>query len=90
VQKSLEELVLDENEFGHDAVFSVHAFTAGTSYDLLMIGQTKIALGCQFSLYIPDKRLSGLYGASPAAGQIYLRIYPRAMGIRSGPFYLPY
>src|SRR5687767_5447483 len=90
VQKSLEELNLNESEFGHDAVFPVHAFTAGTSYDFIKVGQTKIALGGQFSFFNPDKRLSHLYGDNPIAGQIYLRIYPGAMGRKSGSFYLPY
>jgi hypothetical protein len=90
VQKSLEELNLNEAEFEHDAIFPVHAFTAGASYDLLNIGKTKIALGGQFSFYSPDKRLSNLYGDNPLAGQVYLRIYPRAMGRQSGNFYMPY
>lgn len=90
VQKSLDELNLDEDGFGHDAIFPVHAFTAGTSYDILNIGKTKIALGSQISFFNPDKRLSTLYGDNPVSGQIYLRIYPRAMGRKAGNTYLPY
>lgn len=90
VQKSLEELNLDETEFGHDAVFPVHAFSAGASYDILQTGKTKLALGGQFSFFNPDQRLSRLYGDNPLAGQVYLRLYPRAMGTKSGRFYLPY
>ncbi len=90
VQKSVEELTLDENVFGHDAVFPVHAFTAGASYDIFEVDKTKFALGGQFSFFNADKRLSALYGDNPIAGQVYLRIYPRAMGTRSGSFYLPY
>jgi hypothetical protein len=90
VQKSLEELALDEEHFGHDAVFPVHAFTAGASYDLFVLGNTKIALGGQLSFYNPDERLNNLYGNNPVAGQVYLRIYPRAMGTRMGTSYLPF
>jgi hypothetical protein len=90
VQKSIEELNLSEVEFGHDAVFPVHAFTAGASYDVFTIGQTKIALGGQLSLFNPDKRLTTLYGDNPLAGQIYLRIYPRAMGTKMGKMYIPH
>lgn len=90
VQKSLEELSLDEEVFGHDAVFPVHAFTAGVSYDIFRTGNTKFALGTQISVFSPDKRLSSLYGETPLSGQIYLRIYPRAMGVSSGKFYAPY
>jgi hypothetical protein len=90
VQKSLEELSLDEAEFGHDAIFPVHAFSAGASYDVLQTGKTKLALGAQFSFYNPDRRLSPLYGDNPLAGEVYLRLYPRAMGRTAGRFYLPY
>jgi hypothetical protein len=89
VQKSVGELGLDENEYGHDAVFPTHAFTAGASYNILNIGQTKLALGTQFSIYNADKRISGLYGQNPMAGQVYLRIYPGAMGSRQGRLFLP-
>ncbi|MFD2164599.1 hypothetical protein ACFSJU_19490 [Paradesertivirga mongoliensis] len=90
VQKSLEELSLDEDVFGHDVIFPVNAFTAGGSYDILLLGKTKIALGTQLSVFKPDDRLSALYGKTPVSGQIYLRIYPRAMGVSSGKFYAPY
>jgi hypothetical protein len=69
----------------------VHALTAGASYDIFNIGQTRIALGGQLSFYNPDKRLAPLYGQNPLAGQVYLRIFPRAMGQREGSWlYLPY
>lgn len=90
VQKSLEELGLDEEDFGHDAVFPIHAFTAGASQDIFRTGNTKIALGAQISVFSPDKRLIPLYGQTPLSGQVYLRIYPRAMGVSSGKFYAPY
>lgn len=89
VQKSAEELNLDETLFG-TKTFSVHAFTAGVSYDILNVGKTKFALGGQLSIYKPEDRLSKLYGDNPMAGQIYLRIYPKAMGRSAGSLYLPY
>ena len=79
VQKSVEELSLDETFFGHDAIFPIHALTVGGSYDLLNIKSTKIAIGAQLSMYRPDRRLADLYGSNPLAGQVYLRIYPRAL-----------
>jgi len=79
VQKSGEELNLDEVVYGHDALFPVNALTAGISYDLLNVDKTTFALGTQISIYHPEKRLSGLYGNNPVAGQIYLRIYPARM-----------
>lgn len=90
VQKSVEELGLNETEYGHDAIFPINAFTAGASYDLFIIGKTKIAIGTQLTFYSPDKRLTNLYGDNPIAGQVFLRIYPRAMGTTNGTFRLPY
>ena len=90
VQKSGEELGLSEAEFRHHSLFPTHALTGGTSYDLFSVGQTKVALGGHLTFFHPDKRLTGLYGDNPVAGQVYLRIYPRAMGTRAGRLYLPY
>ncbi len=79
VQKSLHELVLDEIQFGHDAIFPVHSFTAGFNYDLFNWGKTKFSLGSQFTLYNADDRLNTLYGNTPMAVEVYLRIYPELM-----------
>jgi len=90
VQKSVEELGLDEHLYGHDAIFPVHAFTAGVNYDLFSIGQTKVAGGGQATFFSPDERLAPLYGQNPIAGQVYLRIYPGAMGKKEGALFIPY
>lgn len=90
VQKSVEELVLQESVYGHDAIFPVHAFTAGINYDLFKIGAVNFAGGGHFTFFNPDKRLSSLYGQNPLAGQVYLRIYPGMMGRKTGRFFLPY
>jgi len=79
VQKSVEELVLDENIYGHDAVFPVNAFTVGFNYDLLKIGKTHLAGGSQFTFYHASKKLNSLYGKNPMAVEIYLRLYPAMM-----------
>jgi len=76
VQKGIEELALDENVFLHDAVFPVNAFTVGFNYDLLKIGQTRLAGGSQITFYHADKRLNSLYGKNPMAVEVYLRLYP--------------
>lgn len=80
VQKSTEELALDENVYGHDAVFPVNAFTFGFNYDLLKIQKAKIAGGAQLTFYHADERLNSLYGKNPMAVEVYLRLYPRRMG----------
>jgi hypothetical protein len=79
VQKDVEELSLDENLYGHDAVFPVNALTIGFNYDLLNIGKTKLAGGGQFTFYHADERLNSLYGKNPMAYEIYLRLYPGRM-----------
>ena len=79
VQKSVEELDLSEITFGHDAVFPVNAFTAGFNYDLLNIGQTRLAGGGQLTFYHADERLDALYGHNPMAFEVYLRLYPGRM-----------
>jgi hypothetical protein len=79
VQKSIEELDLSEATFGHDAIFPVNAFTAGFNYDLLNIGQTRLAGGGQFTFYHADDRLDPLYGKNPMAIEVYLRLYPGRM-----------
>ena len=48
VQKSTEELNLDENIYGNN-LFNVNAYTLGANYDLLQLHKTKIALGMHFT-----------------------------------------
>ncbi|MGZ3975566.1 MAG: hypothetical protein ACXVMI_14955 [Flavisolibacter sp.] len=79
VQKSVEELALDETVYGHDAVFPVNALTAGVNYDLFNIGQTGLAGGGHFTFYHADERLDPLYGKNPMAFELYLRLYPGRM-----------
>ncbi|MDB5279180.1 MAG: hypothetical protein JWR61_4135 [Ferruginibacter sp.] len=79
VQKSVEELNLDESIYGHSAVFPVNAFSLGFNYDLLKIGKTKIAGGSQFTFYHADNKLNNLYGKNPMAFEVYLRFYPALM-----------
>lgn len=79
VQKSAEELVLDETEFGEHSVFPVNAITVGSSYDLLQLKKLNLAAGGQFSFYSSATRLDNLYGKNPMAFEVYLRLYPALM-----------
>ena len=79
VQKSIEELVLDEDIYGHNTNFPVNVITAGVNYDLLKFGGTRLALGSLFTLYHTEKKLNNLYGKNPMAFEIYLRLYPGIM-----------
>lgn len=78
VQKSTEELALDETAYG-DALFPVNAFTLGFNYDLLRVSKTWLAVGSHFTFYHEDKKLYSLYGKNPMAFEVYLRIYPGLM-----------
>ncbi len=79
VEKSVEELNLNESVYGNNVVFPVNAFTLGFNYDLLNIGKTRLAGGSQFTYYNADNKLNSLYGQNPMAFEVYLRFYPSLM-----------
>lgn len=79
VQKSVEELSLDEGIYGEHAVFPVHALTVGSGYDILKLKKLNLAAGGQFSFYSSSGRLDDLYGKNPMAFEVYLRVYPALM-----------
>jgi hypothetical protein len=79
VQKSAEELNLDEGQYGHDSRFPVHAITAGYARALFTLANTNLSLGAQTTLYVVSNDLKDLYGKTPVAGEIYLRISPGLM-----------
>jgi hypothetical protein len=79
VQKSAEELNLDESYYNHDAIFNVSVITLGLSYDLLQTKAGRIAIGTQGSYYNADSRLNGLYGKNPISAQGFIRLYPPRM-----------
>ena len=75
VQKSTEELALDENIYGPTSVFPINSLTGGMSYDLFKLGQLNIAGGGQLTVYHADQRLDNLYGKNPLAFEVFLRLY---------------
>lgn len=79
VEKSVEELNLNEAVFDHDEKFPVNAVTAGINRQLFAIGKTNISLGTQATLYFSPKALENLYGKNPWAFEAFLRIYPGLM-----------
>jgi hypothetical protein len=79
VQKSTEELSLNEGIYGHDGLFNVNTATIGANYKFLELKKVNFAAGGQFSLYVADKELDNLYGRRPMAFELYLRIYPSLM-----------
>ncbi len=83
VQKSTEELALDEGVYGHDARYPVQALTLGAGYDVLRKSAIRAMLGTQGTVYKADKALEGLYGRYPLAAEVYLRLYPTLMRMHS-------
>jgi hypothetical protein len=79
VQKSREELNLDESVYGTGTLFPLTAITLGAGYDLFRFGNLRIMGGGQLSLSHPDPRLTPLYGNNPISGEIYIRLYPGLM-----------
>jgi hypothetical protein len=76
VQKSGEELVLEEAAFNNESVFNINALTLGFNYEILGIGNTRLAGGGQFTFYKSETQLNTLYGKDPMAFEIFLRFYP--------------
>lgn len=79
VEKSGEELQLDENIYGHHSKFPVNALTLGYSRELAAPGQTRLAIGTQGTLFAVPTKLESLYGNTPLSWSIYLRLYPGLM-----------
>ncbi|MDN3585924.1 hypothetical protein QWY86_04550 [Pedobacter aquatilis] len=78
VQKSAEELNLDENSFNKN-LFGVNALSLGLNYDVFKFSKFRSAIGGQFSIYSTNSALDNLYGKNPIGGQIFLRFYPNLM-----------
>jgi hypothetical protein len=76
IQKSREELNLNESVYGKETLFAINAFTFGLNYDFLNTMYFRVAGGSQLSLYHAGKKLDSLYGRNPLGGEIFLRIYP--------------
>ena len=79
VEKSTEDLVLNEEIYGHDAIFAVNAVTLGVQQSLAEVLKTNVALGVQGTWYRSPDELEELYGSNPLAFEVYLRVYPGLM-----------
>ncbi|MEX0721237.1 MAG: hypothetical protein WD511_02255 [Balneolaceae bacterium] len=79
VEKSTEDLLLDDQQYGHDNIFNINAATLGIQQNLFVERNTNIAIGAQGTIYITPSDLKDLYGDNPYALQVYLRISPGRM-----------
>ncbi|GAA0564258.1 hypothetical protein GCM10009415_53270 [Chitinophaga japonensis] len=79
IQKSTEELNLDESIYGKEGRFPVNALTIGFNYNVLEVKKTILAVGGHLIWFHPDQTLADLYGKNPLSLEVYLRIYPGLM-----------
>ena len=77
VQKSGEELSLDEKVYGSNTLYAVNALTIGAAHDVYSIANTKVAIGAQLTFNHSPAALTSLYGENPMGGEVYLHIYIR-------------
>jgi len=79
VEKSGEELNLNENIVNHDEKFPVNAVTAGVNRNVFAIGKTNISIGAQATFYFTPRELENLYGKNPWSFETFIRISPGLM-----------
>lgn len=79
VQKSADELNLDEEHYGHDALFNINAATVGFSFNAIRSRAFNLAIGSQGTYFSADSRLDQLYGKNPLAAEVFIRLYPPKM-----------
>lgn len=92
VGKSAEELGLGTgidpgfspgDPFRANPTLTINNLTLGMNYRLAQRYHTDLVLGAQLTGSMPDRRLQPLYGKTPISGQIYLRLSPSLMTMRS-------
>ena len=91
VGKSAEELGLVDgidpgfsgDPFRTNPTLTINNLTLGMNYRLAQRYNTDLVLGAQLTGSMPDRLLQSLYGKMPVSGQIYLRLSPSLMTMRS-------
>ncbi len=82
VEKSAEELDLQQFVNGVTPIFPVNALTVGLSYDAIRSKALNMAIGAQGSFFSADSRLDNIYGKNPLSAEVYVRIYPPGMRMK--------
>lgn len=87
VTKSAEELNLIPFDAGFPysgpTALTINNLTLGMNYRIAQTHSTDLVLGAQITGGMPDKSLQPFYGKMPISGQIYLRLSPSLMTMRS-------
>ncbi|HET8809734.1 MAG TPA: hypothetical protein VFM65_05655 [Flavobacteriaceae bacterium] len=79
VQKSTEDLLLNEEIYGHGELYNINAVALGLQQKLFNEWDTNFSVGIQGRLYVTPNGLENVYGETPVGAQVYLRIYPGRM-----------
>jgi hypothetical protein len=79
VQKSVEELYLEEADYKANNIFDINALTLGLSYDFIRSRVLRMAIGAQGTIYSAGSGLENLYGKNPASAEVFIRLYPPRM-----------
>ena len=79
VQKSAEELDLPQFHNGHPDVFVINAFTLGINYTFLRRYANNATFGIQGTANVTPAKLIPLYGKTPLAAEVYIRLSPHLM-----------
>jgi hypothetical protein len=77
IEKSAGELDLEQ--FSEHAAFKIQSITLGANRTFFRKAGNNAAIGIQGTLFIPDDRLTFLYGEMPCSVEIYLRFFPHTM-----------
>ncbi|MBD2701658.1 hypothetical protein IC229_13490 [Spirosoma sp. BT702] len=86
VGKTPNELAIIDPGFGGipaNAALIINNITLGMNYRIAQAHNTDLVLGAQFTGSVPDKLLVSLYGKMPLSGEVYLRLTPSLMTMRS-------
>jgi hypothetical protein len=76
VQKSHNDLELVEFP---GEVFSVSAFTIGTSYLVITLMNLNASVGFQGTVFFPDEQIRFIYGSKPISVEAFIRISPHLL-----------
>lgn len=90
VKKSAEELGIYQptssgglGRITSDQLFMINNLTLGMNYRIVQQHNTDLVLGAQITASKPDQTLQSLYGKTPVSGEIYLRLTPSLMTMKS-------
>lgn len=76
VEKTAGSLLLDEDLYHHDNLYSIQALSLGFQQKVLQQWNSNFSLGLQGRLYFTPEEITDVYGEYPIGAQVYLRIYP--------------